>query len=50
MALLKDAELVVSQRHGQWTFFKRNEQAIDEFILAFNNEILLREFSLPRDI
>ena len=25
MKLLKDAELVVSKRHGQWTFYRRDE-------------------------
>ncbi|MFV1666210.1 metalloregulator ArsR/SmtB family transcription factor [Phaeobacter sp. JH18-32] len=28
MRLLKDAELVTSERHGQWTFYKRDEDAI----------------------
>ena len=28
MRLLKDAELVVSTRHGQWTFYQRDEKAI----------------------
>ncbi|RVU34848.1 transcriptional regulator [Hwanghaeella grinnelliae] len=28
MSLLKDAGLVLSARHGQWTFYRRNEEAI----------------------
>tara|TARA_Y100000588_G_C13712059_1_gene693401 strand:- start:71 stop:373 length:303 start_codon:yes stop_codon:yes gene_type:complete len=28
MSLLKDAGLVQSARHGQWTFYRRNEEAI----------------------
>jgi DNA-binding transcriptional ArsR family regulator len=28
MRLLKDAGLVTSERHGQWTFYRRNEDAI----------------------
>ncbi|MEP4709559.1 metalloregulator ArsR/SmtB family transcription factor [Pseudophaeobacter sp.] len=28
MRLLKDAELVTSERHGQWTFYRRDEDAI----------------------
>ena len=28
MSLLKDAGLVVSARHGQWTFYCRDEEAI----------------------
>ena len=30
MRHLKDAGLVVSERHGQWTFYSRNEDAIAE--------------------
>jgi ArsR family transcriptional regulator len=28
MRLLKDAGLVTSERHGQWTFYRRDEDAI----------------------
>lgn len=28
MGMLKDAGLVLSARHGQWTFYRRNEEAI----------------------
>lgn len=28
MKLLKDAELVVSERRGQWTFYRRDEDVI----------------------
>ena len=40
MSLLKQAGLVNSTRHGQWTFFRRDEEAIREFSAAFNDEIL----------
>jgi ArsR family transcriptional regulator len=28
MRLLKEAGLVISERHGQWTFYRRDEKAI----------------------
>ncbi|MBO9448101.1 helix-turn-helix transcriptional regulator [Ruegeria sp. R14_0] len=36
---LKDAEFVVSERHGQWTFYRRNEAAIQKFLTKFGKEI-----------
>lgn len=40
MGLLKQAGLVQSARHGKWTFFRRDEQAIKRFLDSFNQEIL----------
>ena len=41
MAILKDAGLVVSERHGQWTFYSRNEKAIRAFVAELEKELLL---------
>jgi DNA-binding transcriptional ArsR family regulator len=40
MALLKDAGLVDSERHAQWTFYRRNEHAIHAFLSALEKELL----------
>lgn len=40
MGLLKHAGLVVSERHGQWTFYRRNEEAIQAFVDAVSDELL----------
>lgn len=40
MGLLKQAGLVKSERHGQWTFYCRDEDAIRVFITAFEKELL----------
>lgn len=40
MGLLKEAGLVESERHGQWTFYSRNEDAIREFVAAVEEELL----------
>ncbi len=40
MSLLKEAGLVDSDRHGQWTFYSRNEEAIKAFLAAVQKEIL----------
>ena len=40
MGLLKEAGLVVSERHGQFTFYRRNEEAIREFLSAVETELL----------
>ena len=39
MGLLKDAGLVLSERHGQWTFYRRDEQAIAALMEALAKEI-----------
>lgn len=40
MGLLKQAELVIAERHGQWTFYRRDEVKIRTFLKAFQAEIL----------
>ncbi len=39
MGLLKDAGLVTSERHGQWTFYARNEAAIEAAMTALTREL-----------
>lgn len=39
MAQLKDAGLVVSERHGQWTFYRRDEAAISAAIDSLAKEL-----------
>ncbi len=40
MGLLKQAGLVNSERHGQWTFYRRDEDAIRVFLNAIEKELL----------
>jgi len=40
MGLLKEAGLVNAERHGQWTFYSRNEEAIQAFLAAVEKELL----------
>ena len=40
MGLLKQAGFVIAERHGQWTFYRRNEKAIQAFLAAFESELL----------
>ncbi|WP_422365568.1 ArsR/SmtB family transcription factor [Pelagibius sp.] len=40
MGLLKQAGLVISERHGQWTFYRRDEAAIRKFLAAAEKELL----------
>ncbi|MES0809856.1 metalloregulator ArsR/SmtB family transcription factor [Roseibium sp. SCPC15] len=39
MKLLKDAGLVEAERHGQWTFYRRNEKAIQQFLNLVDQEL-----------
>lgn len=39
MRLLKDADLVTSERHGQWTFYSRNEEAIAAMLKTLQEEV-----------
>lgn len=39
MRLLKDAGLVQSERHGQWTFYSRDEEAIAAALQLLSEEI-----------
>jgi len=40
MGLLKEAGLVISERHGQFTFYRRDENAIRAFLSAVERELL----------
>jgi len=40
MSKLKQAGLVNSERHGQWTFYYRNEEAIAAFVVSMEAELL----------
>ena len=40
MGLLKQAGLVLSERHGQFTFYRRDEDAIRSFLSAIKKELL----------
>jgi ArsR family transcriptional regulator len=39
MGQLKQAGLVNSERHGQWTFYRRDEEAIRAFVDALAREV-----------
>jgi DNA-binding transcriptional ArsR family regulator len=39
MGLLKKAGLVISERHGQFTFYRRDEEAIHEFLGALQRTL-----------
>ena len=39
MALLKDSGLVIAERHGQFTFYRRDETAIRQFIEALKQDL-----------
>ncbi|MEM7173570.1 MAG: metalloregulator ArsR/SmtB family transcription factor [Pseudomonadota bacterium] len=40
MGLLKQAGLVISERHGQFTFYRRDEDAIRVFLSRVQEELL----------
>lgn len=40
MGLLKHAGFVVAERHGQWTFYRRNEENIQSFLEAVKDELM----------
>lgn len=40
MGILKQAGFVISERHGQWTFYRRNEEKIRAFLSTFQDELL----------
>ena len=40
MGLLREAGLVISERHGQFTFYRRDEEAIRAFLRAVERELL----------
>lgn len=39
MGLLKQVGFVVAERHGQWTFYRRDEDRIRAFLTAFQDEL-----------
>lgn len=39
MGLLKQAGFVTAERHGQWTFYRRNEDNISAFLAAMRTEL-----------
>ena len=39
MSALKQAGLVQSDRHGQWTFYRRDEDNIRRFLTAMQDEL-----------
>ena len=40
MGLLKEAGFVIAERHGQWTFYRRDEDNIQAFLKMFQEELL----------
>lgn len=40
MGLLKQAGFVVAERHGQWTFYRRDEENIRAFLAAVQDELV----------
>ena len=40
MGLLKQAGFVIAERHGQWTFYRRDEENIRAFLSTFQSELL----------
>lgn len=40
MGILKQAGFVKSERHGQWTFYQRDEHNIQTFLSAVQTEVL----------
>ena len=42
MGILKQAGFVLADRHGQWTFYRRNEPAIQAFLDAVQDDLLKR--------
>lgn len=39
MGLLKQSGFVVAERHGQWTFYRRDEDNIRLFLTMFEDEL-----------
>jgi ArsR family transcriptional regulator len=40
MGLLEQAGLVISKRLGQWTFYRRDDDAIREFLVKIEDELI----------
>ena len=41
MSLLRQAGFVISERHGQWTFYRRDDRKIQAFLAALKDELLI---------
>ena len=39
LSILQKAELIRCQKVGQWNFYERNEQTIQQFLLALQQEL-----------
>ncbi len=39
LSILQKAELIHCQKVGQWNFYERNEQTIQQFLLALQQEL-----------
>ncbi len=39
MGLLKQAGFVIAERHGQWTFYRRDEESIQRFLNTLNTQL-----------
>lgn len=39
LSLMQSAGLVIPTRHGKWTYYKRNEAVISEYIKALTKEL-----------
>ncbi|MEM8553581.1 MAG: metalloregulator ArsR/SmtB family transcription factor [Pseudomonadota bacterium] len=39
MALLRKAGFVIAERHGQWTFYRRDEEALRHFLTLLGTEL-----------
>ncbi|WP_425491913.1 ArsR/SmtB family transcription factor [Kaustia mangrovi] len=50
MGLLRQAGLVRAERHGQWTFYRRDEEAIRAFLKALGDELLEEQRSDTPDL
>lgn len=42
MGLLKQAGFVIAERHGQFTFYRRDEEKIRAFLNSFQDELTTR--------
>jgi len=39
LSLMQKADLVISTRHGKWTYYKRNEKTIKAYAYLITNEL-----------
>ncbi|MEM1428965.1 MAG: transcriptional regulator [Pseudomonadota bacterium] len=43
MGMLRKAGFVIAERHGQWTFYRRDEDGIRRFLNAVQSELLRQD-------